>query len=273
MTDLSQLFLYIPGILIFLAGSGAVRRWMRYRRSGAFSAGNVISCSHIVKKDKKEREVYNYYDILVEYVDEKTKHRNRQNIKSPSEYAVGQEVRIYWGENGAKPVLTEVEENLFSPWVMMIGGALLILLALEENRGHEVRAMIYLSIVLIGAGVSMLWNYISLKRRNLQKIPGTVDQLYTRQISRGTKILKGDKFTYYPVVRYELKGKENFRRCNINSGSVNTFKIGDPFPLYYDEKRDQIVEKNARPAVGIFGVLILAAGILAGISIISVISK
>lgn len=272
MPDLSQLFLYIPGILIFLAGSGQVRRWMRYRRSGAFSSGNVISCSHITKKDKKDRDVYNYYDVLVEYADEKTKHRNRQNIKSPTEYAVGQDVRIYWGENGSKPVLTEVEENLFSPWVMMIGGALLILLALEENRGNEVRAMICLSIVLIGAGASMLWNYISLKRRNLQEIPGTVAELYTRQISRSTKIIRGDKFTYYPVVRYEFKGKENFRRCNINSGNVNTFKIGSPFSLYYDEKRDQIVEKKARLSVGIFGALLLVAGILAGISIISVIS-
>ena len=45
----------------------------------------------------------------------------------------------------------------------MVGGALLILLALFENKGQEVRAMICLAAVLAGAGVCLLWRFISLK--------------------------------------------------------------------------------------------------------------
>ena len=271
MSDLSQLFLYIPGIIIFLVGSGQVRRWMRMHQAGACSEGTVINCTHIVKKDKKDRDIYNYYDVLVEYVDGKSKHKNRQNVKSPSEYACGQDVKIFWGNPGDKPVLTENEEPLFSPWVMMIGGALLILLALEQNRGHEVRAMICLSLVLIGAGITLLLNYISLKKRNLKEIKGEIQELYTRQISRGTKILKGDKYTYYPVVKYTLNGKENIRRCNINSSGIGTFKIGDPFTLYYDEKKGVIAERNARLSIALLGAFCLISGVLAGISILSVV--
>lgn len=272
MTDISQLFLYIPGIIIFLVGSGQVRRWMRMRRQGACADGTVISCNHIVKKDKKDQDIYNYYDVLIEYTDQKSKHQVRQNLKSPSEYAVGQDVRIFWGTESGKPELTEAEEEqLFNPWVMMCGGALLILLALFQNQGHQIRAMICLSAVLIGAGASMLWNFISLKRRNLTELPGEIVEVFSRQISRGTKILRGDRFTYYPVVKYELNGKENIRRCNINSSSANTFKTGESFPLFYDEDKKTVIEKNARISIAVLGAASLIAGILAGLSILSVI--
>ena len=70
MSEYSKLFLYIPGILIFLAGSGQVRRFLALRRAEkkqeAFY-GNVVQCTHVVKKDKKGRETFNYYNVVVEF--------------------------------------------------------------------------------------------------------------------------------------------------------------------------------------------------------------
>ena len=272
MDKFSQLFLYIPGIIIFLAGSGQVRSWLRQHKNGGGITGEVESCNHIVKKDKKDREVYNYYNVMVAYTDEKTSHRVRRNFKSPTEYAVGQQVRVFWGVNGEEAGISEkAPESLFNPWVLMTGGALLILLALFQNRGDEVKAMACLAVIMAGAGISLVLNYIKLKRKKLQAVSAEVTDIYTRQISKETKILRGNKFTYYPVVKYEIDGRENIRRCNINSSSEKSFKIGDPMKLYYDPADKTVYEKNANIVVLAAGIVFTAAGLLAGASILSVI--
>lgn len=272
MTDLSKLFMYIPGIIIFLVGSGQVRNWLRMRRSDSCMDASVISCRHVVKKDKKDRETYNYYDVTVEYRNPQTRHLERLAVKSPTEYAIAQQVRMIKPKSSEKPVLAEYkEEFLFHPWVTMIGGALLILLALEENQGKEIPAMVCLTLILIGAGVNLTVDYILLKRRGLQPLSAVITDIYTRQISRETKILKGAKYTYYPVVKYELNGKENIRRCNINSSGQNTFQIGEHLKLYYDPRSQAVLEKHARAGVAVTGVLLILIGLLAGASILSVV--
>lgn len=272
MTDFTQLFMYIPGIIIFLVGSGQVRRWLKMRRAGFCIDANVISCKHIVKKDKKDRETYNYYDVFVEYRNPQTQHTERQAVKSPTEYAQMQKVKVYKEKNGDKLTLAEYEdESVFHPWVTMIGGALLIILALEENQGREIPAMICLAILLIGAGVNLTVNYVLLKKRNLQTIDAEIIEIYTRQISKETKILRGSKFTYYPVVRYELNGQENLRRCNINSSGKNSFKKGEHMQLYYDPQKQVVLENHARTGAAVCGIILMIVGALAGVSILSVI--
>ena len=272
MGNFSQLLLYIPGIAIFLAGSGKVRQYMRIRKKGACVQAAVGRCEHVVKKDKEGREIYNYYDVFVEFINPENHHREGRSVKSPVEYVKGQQVMLYLDGAGGDSKLTQaVDEALFNPWVLMVMGALLIVLALEENRGNEVVAMACLAAVLIVVGGSMLVNYFMLKRKGLVKIDSTIVDVYKRQISKGTKIIKADKFTYYPVVRYELEGKENMRMCNINSGSANSFKTGEHMALYLDPSSGNVLEKHENPVILIGGLLILCAGILAGLSILSVI--
>ncbi len=272
MTELSQLFLYLPGMIIFLVGSGQVRNWFLARRADACVTVGVISCKHVVKKDKKDREIYNYYDVTVEYRNPKTEHKERLAVKSPTEYVTAQQVRMYWNRGGGKPVLAEYrEEFLFHPWVTMIGGALLILLALEQNRGREVQAMVCLSLILIGAGLNLTIAYACLRKRRLQPLEAEIMALYTRQISRETKILKGAKYTYYPVVRYELNGQENLRRCNMNSSGQHTFRPGEFLTLYYDPESGDVLEKHARAGAAAVGLLLVLTGLLSGASILSVV--
>ena len=272
MTDISQLFMYIPGIIIFLVGSGQVRRWLRMRQAEALVEAEVISCKSVIKKDKKGREIYHYYDVTVEYKNSTTKHWERLVIKSPTEYATAQRVRMYRPKGELQPVLAECEDEfLFHPWVMMIGGALLLVLVLEQNRGREIPAMICLTIIFLGAGINLLIDYISLKKRNLLMLEADIIDIYKRQISKETKILKGEKYTYYPVVQYELDGKRAIRRCNINSNGANTFRVGERMKLYYDPKQQLVLEKNARIGAALVGMALVFIGILAGASILSVI--
>ena len=170
-----------------------------------------------------------------------------------------------------KPNYLRDEAAIFHPLVMMFGGALLILLTLFENQKREVEAMICLTIILLGAGISLLWNYFSLRKRNLQKIEAEITEIFTRQLSRETKIWRGSKFTYYPIVKYVLNGQEFSRKCNINSSGKNTFKIGDKFDLYHDPESGAVLEKHAHVGLLISGTIIFAIGALAGLSILSVV--
>ena len=55
MTDLSQLFMYFPGIILFLVGSGQVRSRLQARGADSCADVGVVGCKHVVKKDKKDR--------------------------------------------------------------------------------------------------------------------------------------------------------------------------------------------------------------------------
>lgn len=275
MTELSSLLLYVPGIVIFLVGSGQVHKWLSIRRAVRNKKvfdGNVLSAEHIVKKDKKGNTTFDFYNITVEFTNA-SGHKERHAVKSPSQYAVGQQLYVML-ENNGKPGYTILENDqsfVFSPWVVMIIGALCILLALWQNQGKEVYAMAALSAIFVVAGGTLIWDYVSMKRRNLSVLNGEIVDVYTRQISRGTKIIKSDKFTYYPIVKYVLDGKENIRKCNLNSGNIQSFKVGDPYMLYLDETNGTVVERKANAFVMAAGVLSLVLGIMAGASILSVI--
>ena len=201
--DLSHVFPYVPGIIIFLVGSAQVEKWLKERKA------------------------------------------NKNYLRE--------------------------EAEIFHPVVMMCGGALLILLTLFENQKREVEAMTCLTIILIGAGISLLWNYFSLKNRNLKTINAEIVEIFTRQLSKQTKIWKASKYTYYPIVKYEIDGREYTRKCKINSSGKNTFKIGDKMNLYYDASEKIILEKHAHIGLLISGTIIFIIGALAGLSILSVV--
>ncbi len=275
MSDFSQFFLFIPGIIFFLIGSGRARTWLGMKRLGAFAETTVISAEHVIKKDRQGRETFNYYNTVVEYLDEQSGRMVRKTVKSPSEFSPGQQVKlIFKGNRKGEPVLVEHEdESLFGPWATMIGGALMILLALYQILGQQIQAMVMLVALLLGAGGCLLYRYFSLKARKLQPIEAVVKEVYKRQISKETKIVRGSKFTYYPIVTFQLNGRENLRRCNVNSSGEKSYKPGDKLQLYYDPKRRIVVEQGARVSILVWGVVLLAVGVAALGSMIPVLMQ
>ena len=131
--------------------------------------------------------------------------------------------------------------------------------------------MVCLTLVLAGAGAALIFDFLALKRRNLAAVTGEIIRVYTRQISRSTKIVKGDKFTYYPVVKYTADGRENIRKCSVNSSNEKSFKVGDTLTLYYDPALKTVFERNANKFFLLLGIFLLITGLLAGASIISVV--
>lgn len=264
--DFTQLFLYIPGVVIFLVGSNGIRQDRRMKRLGACAEATVVNCPHVVKTDKQGNEVYNYYNVVVEYPSARGG-AERQTVKAPSEYAVGQQVKLF--KDGDKYTLVEdEEESWFTSWPTALGGALMILLALFQNQGREMLAVTTLTVLLVGAGAVLLYRYFGLKNRGLVKIEAEIIDLFTRQLSKGTKILRDSKYTYYPIVRYELDGKENIRMCKINASREKAFPVGDTMTLYYDPKNKRVLEHSAKVSVAIVGGVLLAVGLLAAVSLL-----
>ena len=70
---------------------------------------------------------------------------------------------------------------------------------------------------------------------------------------------------------YELNGRKNIRRCNINSSDQKTFKPGDTLELYYDPKMRIVVEKGPKTSVLVWGILLLAVGAVSGVSLLTVV--
>ncbi len=71
-------------------------------------------------------------------------------------------------------------------------------------------------------------------------------------------------------MRYELNGKENIRKCNINSSNAKSFKVGERMTLYYDSEKRAVFERQANRFVMAVGILLIVTGALAGLSILSV---
>ncbi|WP_031549691.1 DUF3592 domain-containing protein [Oribacterium sp. FC2011] len=267
MQDFTQYFLYIPGIVIFLLGSGQVRNWLTSHRHGSV-AGLVVRCEHVVKKDKKDREVFNYFNTTIEYVNPKTGNKEIHAIKTPTEYAVGQQVRLTKTSDLGNFVINDADESsVFHPVAVMLGGALTILIALWTNQGNEIYAMGSLGLLFMGAGVCLIYNYVSISRMGLKSLEAEIIDTYKRQISKSTKILRGDKIIYYPVVKYEMNRNENIMCLHVNSEYEKTFPIGDKITLFYDEKSHQIRENNAKPIQLIVGILLFALGVAVALSI------
>ena len=95
MASFSELLMYLPGAVVFLVGSGQTRSWIRQLRGTDKTDGVVTSCEHVVKKDKKDRDVYNYFDVTVSYQNTETGKNEKEVFKSPTEYALGSRARRY----------------------------------------------------------------------------------------------------------------------------------------------------------------------------------
>ncbi len=262
--------MFIPGIVIFLVESGQVKELRSRSRIGSLRDGQVKSVKHVTKNDKFDRQVFDYYETTVESEDPRTGKKERHTIKSPVKYPLNQSVRLHFQRGSSEPSITDgVSEHLIHPWLGLIGGALLILLALFQIQGKEISAMVCLSLILIGAGAGMIANYVSIKKKNLVHIEAEVKDIFERQISKPGRFSGGSKFTYYPVVTYELDGTEMMRMCNVNSSRKDSFKIGEKMDLYYSPSEGAVRERKASTAILIIGIIVLILGVLAGVSIIS----
>ena len=269
--NFSQILMYIPGLVMFLVGTNQTKQLLLQNRKNACTTGTVKSCGHVQKKDSKDRDLYNYYNVSITYTDPKDKRIYTKTVKSPAPYSIGQTVKLYLGTKDTNiSIISQENEYPLHPYFILIAGVLLLFLALAESRGQEPIAMLCLAGVLISGGVSLIADFIRLKKRELEVLDSEIIDIYSRQVSKESKIIKSEKYTYYPIVSYNIGNVENYRLCNINSSMAGTFKVGEHMPLYYSRRTGTVTEKHARVGLFILGIVLLGLGVAAGLSIITV---
>ena len=256
--DFSQLFLYIPGVVLFIYGTGVFRK--THIKKSEFFSGKVTKCKFHDKKVKGDKVTEPYYEVFAEFDNGKYVEKVSNTLKN--EYIVGQQVLVCKTPNGSV-IADHKDDYLFNPIATTLGGVILILLAFFQNEGNTGFAMISLSAFLLGSGILLIYRYFMRTKRDLVTIKATVVDVYKRQISKKTKILKGEKFTYYPIVEYELNGQKCMRKCSENASSSKEYKVGNDFVLYFDKNSGAIYEDKIKTTLLIIGVLLTVIGALA----------
>lgn len=71
----------------------------------------------------------------------------------------------------------------------------------------------------------------------------------------------------YPLIQYNLNGKERTFLSSYNSSRESTYKKDSTVTLYYDPETQELIEKKASPAML---VLTVALWIMAVVGIVSV---
>ena len=184
MGDFSKYLMYIPGIVIFLVASGQVRNRAALKRKGALKTGTVRGTEHVKKNDRYGRPTFDYYDTEVELPADGSSRKQTVKVSAPVEYRKGQPLTLFFGDTKGTPTVATIQESLFSPWLSMVGGALLILLALFQIQEKQIPAMACLAAVMLGAGAGMIANCVYLRKKGLQPVDAKVIDIYKRLINR-----------------------------------------------------------------------------------------
>ena len=263
--SLEDLFLIVFGVVIFVIGTTSLRNQIRIKRAGNVLEGTVLRTKHVDKKDSDGNLIQNYFEIRVEYLE--NGHKSQCTIRSVSEYREGEKVlllrdrvqrnqfTIY--EGGNTPV--------FGPWMVILGGALVAAMPLVQRRWGMMASSVVLVALLLLVGVSMIWKYISDKRRHVTPVHAVIADVPKFEQGQKKKMLKPNA-SYYPILKYEWKGEERTMRSNYSASTPNSFKVGAEQTLYWDNDRKCIIEKGPRVGILIGGILFLAVALTGIIS-------
>ncbi len=263
MESLSKLLIYIPGILIFLVGSRETAAWLKSFLFGKRISAKVSCVNHVRKKYKAGRNQYNYYNAVLEYKVPNSSRLLKTEMKVPFEPAVGQVIKLSVDREGKNAVFSKnPNTSNIHPAAMTVIGALMLITALEANNGNEVAAAFCIGGMLAAAGISAAVHNIRLKNKKLTAVTGTIVDVFERQISKESKLIKEAKVTHYPIVSFTFDQQEIVFRPEVNSEKETDFKTGDDFLLYYDSKDNEIYEKPAKAAWIAAGILLLILGIV-----------
>ena len=126
--SIQTIFLVLLGAAVFVIGTTNIRAYLRQQRPGSILSGKVLSVKPVEKRDKEERLVQHYYELMVQCCGGgKT---FNEKIESTMEYEKGEELKLV--RNGSK--------------VMPLSG-----------RG--ISFAMALSITLIGMGLAVFRSY------------------------------------------------------------------------------------------------------------------
>lgn len=243
--SIQTIFLVLLGAAVFVIGTTNIRGCLRLQKPENMLSGRVISSKLVEKRDKEERLIQHYYELMVLCSGGgKTFH---EKIKSTRAYDAGDELRLV--RNGGQIVpFTGKNVTLGNALAITLAGMGLAVFPIVSLKNDERAGSVILVLLLILAGVVAFSSFMKDRKKNLSPLEGEIaDILYYR--TGDNKKFSKPVVSYYPLIRCTVHERETVFLSSYNSSTKGTYKIGAKVRLFYDEEEKSIVEKKASPVL------------------------
>lgn len=249
--SIQTIFLVLLGAAVFVIGTTNIRAYIRQQKPENMLMGKVLSARLMEKRDKEERLIQHYYELMVQCSGGgKT---FNEKISSTMEYERGDELKLV--RNGGKIVPDSERGVSFGTAlaITLVGMGLAIFPVVSLRSGEKAGSVILVILLLLGGAItfSSFWKD---RKKSLAMIEGEiVDILYYR--TGDNKKFSKPVESYYPLIRCSVEGKEKTFLSAYNSRTKGSYKTGAKVKLFHDKETGGIVEKKASP-------VLLAAAVL-----------
>ena len=249
--SIQTIFLVLLGAAVFVIGTTNIRTYLRLQKPENTLKGKVLSVRPVEKRDKEDRLIQHYYELMVQCVGGgKT---FNEKIESTMEYEKGEEIKLT--RNGSKVVPLSGRGVTFGMAIAitLAGMGLAVFPIVYQNNGEKDGSVVLVLLLLL-AGAVCFAAFMKDRKKNLTAADGEItDILYYR---RGdNKKLSKPVESYYPLIKCRIHEREKTFLSAYNSSTKGTYKVGTKVKLFYDEETGGIIEKKASPALMVMAVL------------------
>lgn len=261
--SIQTIFIVLIGAAVFVLGTSNLRACLRLRRKGALITGKVMNARLVEKRDPQGKLTQHYYELTLSCHEGNNK-TFQQKLNSTRQYEKGEEIKLIRNAGKITPLNTGAVSAGMG-FAIAIEGMLLAVFPVVYNNAGEKQGSLILSALFLVGGLIALASYLGKRKKNLTEITGTItDVLYYKTEE---KKLSKPVESYYPLIQYNLNGKERTFLSSYNSSRESTYKKDSTVTLYYDPETQELIEKKANPAML---VLTVALWIMAVVGIVSV---
>lgn len=261
--SIQTIFLVLLGAAVFVIGTTNIRACLRRQKSENILRGKVLSARLVEKRDKEDRLIQHYYELMVQCVGGgKT---FNEKIQSTMEYEKGEEIELV--RDGGKVVPLSGRGITFGMAlaISLAGMGLAVFPIVYQNNGERDGSVVLVLLLLL-AGAVCFAAFMKDRKKNLTTAEGEItDILYYR---RGdNKKFSKPVESYYPLIKCRIHDREKTFLSAYNSSTKGTYKAGTKVKLFYDEETKSIVEKKASPFLMVMAVLFWLMALVGLISI------
>ena len=250
----AQLFTYIMGAILLIAGLSNLGDYFAIRRKGSVLKGRVLKSIHKEQRDDKENLIQYCYELTVRY--EEGRKLKDSVIRSDVQYIEGDELSLVRGNRGLS-IYNGGGNSPIAGFAILLAGICVVIEPKLVSVFGDKTASIDMGIVLIALSLALFSTWYKDHLRKWEKLEGKIQDVLLFQTDKDKRHLVAHK-NYYPVIAYESDGVIRDFIGKNQSSMKTAFKIGKEVSLYRDCETGAIVQNKTHIAVVIAAALMFA---------------
>lgn len=242
--SIQTVFLTLLGAVVFVIGTTNIRAYLWQRGPGNTLDGKVLSARLIEKRDKEDRLIQHYYELMVQCAGGGKTFNEKLN--STMQYEKGDALKLVRNGDGSFQLFSERAVTLGQAVTITLAGMGLAVFPVIYQNGGEREGSAILAGLLVLGGVVAFSSYWKERRKKLAQVDGEIIDILYYKRGEDKKFSKA-AMSYYPLIRCIAKGRERVFLSAYNSSTKGAYKAGAKVKLFYDEAHGKIVERKAGP--------------------------